>query len=264
MKKFYGICAGSMMQALNIAQQNDLTAMQAMSYISDAMDSNSPEFNMQANLLKIPEGIRLISHAPLMSNMAGAKRTRQFSINLLLAETKRCAKLGIDTVVFHPGSSEEENALDILVESIEQYKSTVTKWGLRPLKHLCVETMVGAGAQLCSTPEEIIKVVEATGIDFCLDTAHIYGAGYTMAEFLEPIKQAGFMDRLQVVHYNNTASILGSKKERHTILTEGVIPQDTLINPLDMISDDIPFILEQPKNSDVARSAKEIKMWLNS
>jgi len=178
---------------------------------------------------------------------------RKKSVNALLDELKRVEKLGLFYLNFHPGSHlkqiSETECLDLISDGIN-YILSQTDYAT-----LVIETTAGQGTNLGYKFEHlqyiINKVENKKRIGVCIDTCHIFAAGYdlrtidayenTMKQFDEII---GF-DFLKGVHLNDAKVELGSKKDRHHSIgkgTLGIEPFKFIMN--DKRFDDIPLILE--------------------
>lgn len=178
---------------------------------------------------------------------------REKSINALLDELKRVEQLGLFYLNFHPGSHlkqiSEIECLDLIADGIN-YILSETDYAT-----LVIETTAGQGTNLGYKFEHlqyiINKVENKKRIGVCIDTCHIFAAGYdlrtidayknTMKQFDEII---GF-DFLKGVHLNDAKVELGSKKDRHHSIGKGTLGLETfkfIMN--DKRFDDIPLILE--------------------
>lgn len=260
--RIFGLAGGGPLEAVKEAQELGLSAAQFFTAAPQQFSTSMEEtFAIKDEFRAI--NITKVSHASLMSNLASEKpRTRTFSVNTLAAEMKRCGVLGIDYIVAHPGSSLDEHAIEALALSLKALKERMDGYGKPFVKNLCIETMAGSGNQLMSTPEEYKKLFDLypdEHIKICIDTAHIWGAGYTPLEFWEKLKEYNLTDRVKVVHFNNTLSKKASKKERHAELSQGVIPQADLMAFISVLPEDVILIEEQPKNSDIPKTVEYLK-----
>lgn len=170
-------------------------------------------------------------HAPYIINLASPlPHTRGYSIHLIREELERGSALGCTAVMFHMGSAAgvgEEKGLQMAKEGVEKI--------LRDYKGSCrllIEMSAGAGAVMGDKFEDIWEVLQAKGGDkvgVCLDTQHAFASGYdfhdkkaldkTLKEFDDVIG----LERLVLIHLNDSATDLGSHKDRHAHLGEGKI-----------------------------------------
>jgi len=181
------------------------------------------------------------------------KEKREKSLEAFIDEVNRCSLLGLDKLNFHPGSHlgeiSEEECLDLIAESIN--KTLDVTEGVT----LVIENTAGQGSNLGYRFEHLAYLIQKcedkSRIGVCLDTAHLFGAGYdirdknsyekTMKEFDDII---GFR-YLRGMHINDSKAKLGSRVDRHHSLGLGEIGLDTfkfIMN--DERIEDIPLILE--------------------
>lgn len=204
---------------------------------------------------------RIVTHASYLINLASPKDDlRTKSILAFQDELERCDALGIPGLVIHPGShtgSGEEVGLATIAMSlnrIHEYLPNVTTKTL-------LETTAGQGTNLGSSFEElatIIDQVEAKDrVMVCLDTCHIFAAGYDFrttegyAEVMRHFDDIIGLDRLTAIHLNDSKNPLGSKKDRHEHIGEGEIGLEAfrhLVN--DSRLDGIPALLETDKGDN--------------
>ena len=269
---FYGICAGSIEDALSIGEKHNLTAMQIFTSDPYKFNTSLDEAFKLADRVKASK-VKLVSHASLVSNLVSDKpKTRTFSINNLVVELARCRVLNIDHVVVHPGSTDAANGVELLAESILKVKEKIELKGRPFIKNFCIENMVDSGDHIMTHPEDFIKLFTSDSITtlpenigITLDTAHCWGAGVKPSDFIKDLEDTGIAGRLRVIHYNNTLSEFNSHKERHSELSSGQIPEEETLFIASYIKkrDDIIAIEEQPKNSDEILTVNYLKECLN-
>lgn len=232
--------------------------------------------------LKIPDGTAflkqhglrnedLVVHAPYIINLANKDNTDTYELgkSFLLEELRRTAAFGCKLLVLHPGSHvghDEAHGLNSLVEAltevIENDESGVT---------ICLETMAGKGSEVGVNFEffnaffDTFPYTERMGI--CLDTCHIHDAGYDVskpASILDEFDRVIGLDKLRVVHLNDSKNLRGAHKDRHDNLGYGQIGFKTL-NAFahEPRLDNLPIILETPWYEEKAPYAKEISMLRN-
>jgi len=202
----------------------------------------------------------IVSHDSYLINLcAPDPAKREQSIEGMKGEIGRCAQYGIRYVVSHMGAHVGQGAevgLAGVVEStkrvLEETDDSVT---------VCMETTAGQGTALMAKFEELAFVIEQLKghprLAICLDTCHIFVAGYDIrtaetfqATFAEFERVIGF-DRLKVVHCNDSKKGLGSKVDRHANIGEGEIGIEAfrlLVN--DERFDRIPILLETPTENE--------------
>ena len=194
----------------------------------------------------------VVCHAPYIVNPATNDEVKkEFAINFLKQEIKRCEDLGITKMVLHPGSAVNEtreeginNIIDTL-NNILDSNTNVT---------ILLETMAGKGNELGITTEELKSIIDNViikdRIGICLDTCHLNDSGYDMNIFdeylLEFDKLIG-IEKIGCIHINDSKNIISSHKDRHENIGIGTIGFNTLLNIIyNEKLKDIPKILETP------------------
>ena len=198
------------------------------------------------------------SHCSYLINIASPEaEKRSRSAASLLAELKRSALLGLDAVVLHPGSH-LGRGMDQGLQTAAQTLKEVRANAPAPCPRLLLETTAGTGTSIGSRFEELAAILErltsSDGTGICLDTSHIFAAGYdlrtrqafdaTLAEFDRVIG----LDRLFLIHANDSKTPLGSKKDRHEHIGKGEMGPTSfahLMQHPELCA--IPKILETPK-----------------
>lgn len=209
---------------------------------------------------------RVIVHAPYIINLANTvrKETAEFGVNFLLMELKRVQALHASTLVLHPGSHVQaglEVGLDSIVSCLndvfDQDETNVT---------IALETMAGKGCECGSRFEELAyiigKVNKSERLKVCMDTCHIWDAGYDIHDFdsvLEDFDHVLGLNNLSCMHINDSKNILGSKKDRHENIGKGCIGFGALYSIVHHEKlENITKILETPYIDGVAPYKKEI------
>jgi len=194
-------------------------------------------------------------------NLAAADpKSRARSKEALTRELLRSSELGIAYVVLHPGSHKNQNideAMTQIVDNINQIFDTNPAITSR----LLLETTAGQGKSIGHRFEQIAILLDRVNckdkIGVCLDTAHIFAAGYDLrqaASFDETM--AGFdgiigLENLNLIHLNDCKKDLGSRIDRHAHIGLGKIGRSgfgLIMN--DERLKDVPKILETPKLED--------------
>ena len=261
---FYGICASSLEEALSLSKEYEMTAMQVYSPDPFSFKEELPELlEFRKNFQKTE--LKLVIHATIVANLVSEKiRTRQFSINSIIMEMHRTNTIGGKYLVVHPGSSGTSDGIQLLADSLNTIKTKISSYRRELVENVCIENMVGSGTQLMHTPEDfaqLFSLIDIPQVSICLDTAHAWGAGFTPKDFILRLQELGLEDKLKIVHFNNSKSSFASKKERHAILSEGVIPQEEIIWMFNYLHShpEIIVIEEQPKNSDLNKTINYLK-----
>ena len=210
------------------------------------------------------------SHSSYLINLGSPDDALQTkSRNSLREETERCNLLKLPHLVFHPGShigTGEEPGMDRIAQNINHVLENVPGNKVT----LCLETTAGQGSNLGYTFEQIAymidRIEDKDHVGVCLDTCHIFAAGYPITDpddYKKTIKQFDDiigLDNLKIMHTNDSKMEFGSKKDRHEHIGEGHIGIEAFRN---FVNDErfknIPFILETPKEKDLAEDVKNLK-----
>lgn len=213
---------------------------------------------------------RLVAHAPYTMNVCAAKEDiREFSREMLAWDLQLMEQLPGNFYNFHPGCHVGQGAkagiamiADALNAAIRPEQSTI----------VLLETMAGKGSEVGGRFEELREILDrvtcADRIGVCLDTCHVWDAGYDLVrrpdEVLAEFDRIIGLERLYAVHFNDSMNDCGSHKDRHQKLGEGKIGLETMKQiALHPALQGRPFILETP--NDDAGYAKEItliKSWM--
>ncbi|QKT05215.1 deoxyribonuclease IV [Mycoplasma sp. OR1901] len=208
----------------------------------------------------------IVVHAPYIVNPASLEKS-SFAKEFLIDEIKRMNYLGLKYLVLHPGAYtvySEQEALDELVQSlryiIENTEDVV----------ICIETMSGKGTEIGTNFEQLkflLDFVNSERLQLCLDTCHMWDAGYDLQdydEFKNELKKWDILKNVKVIHLNDSKNEVFSHKDRHANIGEGTIGLDTLKKFVhDPDFDNIPIILETPIPEGGPIYDKEIEMLLN-
>jgi deoxyribonuclease-4 len=207
----------------------------------------------------------LLAHAPYTMNLAGTKEeVYEFEKIVIKEDIKRMDSIGVEYMCFHPGSH-VGGGVDFGIERIvNALNEAIT--GEENITIL-LETMAGKGTEIGINFEEIKRIIDRVEhkerIGVCLDTCHIFSAGYDIVNNLEAVLDEFDsiigLDKLKAVHLNDSMMPFGSKKDRHACIGEGEIGLDAIIN---FVSNPrlkhLPFFLETPLEEEGHK--KEIEM----
>ncbi|MFH1102581.1 MAG: deoxyribonuclease IV [Pseudomonadota bacterium] len=201
---------------------------------------------------------RIASHAAYLINVASTeKKKRRMSINALKQEMIRSSMLQIPYVILHPGShmgAGEREGIRKITEGINEILGTIS--GLIP--RLLLETTAGQGSGLGHAFEQLAEIMAGVKnkerIGVCLDTCHIFAAGYDIRtrdayeRTVETFSTTIGLGRLHVIHLNDAKKGLGCRVDRHEHIGEGLIGLDAF----EFIMNDprfsmVPKIIETPK-----------------
>lgn len=214
---------------------------------------------------------KIVVHAPYIVNPANDSDPDKYAHGkrFLIEEMNRTASFGASWMVLHPGAhvgNGEEKATEVLLASlkeiVEEADSRVT---------ICLETMAGKGSEIGTKLEWFADILnrfpypERLGI--CLDTCHVFDAGYDISNatyFLDQFDEIIGLDKLKVVHLNDSKNPRGAHKDRHENIGFGHIGFQALLS---FVNEprlaEVPIILETPYVGDYPPYEKEIEMLRN-
>ena len=209
----------------------------------------------------------VVSHASYLINLASTQRTlRAQSLGAMCDELDRAEALGLRGVVLHPGcytAGGEGTGLDLIADGLIE----VLAARRRGKTMIILEHTAGQGTSLGATFEQIAYIIARTKghrrIGVCLDTCHLLAAGYDIASpegyarTFTRFEQLIGVDRLQVVHLNDSKRPLGSRVDRHEHIGHGSVGLEAFRRLVhDRRFHGLPMLLETPKTG--ARSPRLI------
>lgn len=210
----------------------------------------------------------LVAHAPYTMNLCSGKADiRKFAKDMFADDMKRMEYLPGNYYNFHPGShvgQGVETGIDYIVEAMNEVLFPEMK------TMVLLEGMAGKGSEIGRNFEELRAIIDKVElkdkVGVCLDTCHLWEAGYDIVtkldEVLELFDQIVGADRLRAIHLNDSKNPIEAHKDRHELLGEGHIGKDALAAVIRHPRlQGKPFILETP--NDDAGYAKEIA-WVRS
>lgn len=240
-------------------------------------------FRKPVNDLKIAEGRQLIKasrldeskiivHAPYIINLANTinPRTRELAISFLKEELKRAVAFNASLLVLHPGSHVGAG-VDIGIKAIIDGLNEVLNSDKSDIK-IALETMAGKGSEIGSNFKELKAIIDGVDkkerVGVCLDTCHINDAGYDVKnidKIINTFDQEIGLNKLLVIHINDSLNALNAHKDRHTNIGVGHIGFTTLYQYVHHIKfAHIPKILETPYINEKPPYKKEIEMLKNN
>lgn len=191
---------------------------------------------------------------------------RARSLVSFISELRRCEALGLDALVSHPG-----NFMDDRASGIDRNAEAIGI-GLEVVPgrtRLLLELTAGSGTSIGSTFEEMAALIDRIPsalrgrVGVCLDTAHVYAAGYDLVHEYDGVWRRfgdaiGF-GRLGLLHLNDSKAPLGSRRDRHELIGEGTLGP----GPFRRIMTDerlaaVPKVIETPKGDDHTRTDRRM------
>lgn len=236
------------------------------------------ELNIEAGLEHMKaHGIEdLVVHAPYIINLGNTTKPETFElgVNFMKSEVDRTEALSAKQIVLHPGAHVGAGSKTGVKRIIEGLNEALTK---DQEVQIALETMAGKGSEVGRTFEEIAQIIDGVTLNdrlsVCFDTCHVHDAGYDIVNDFDGVlnefdKIVG-LDRIKVVHVNDSKNPVGAHKDRHENIGFGHIGFDALnyIVHHDAFKT-IPKILETPYVGEDKKDKKppykfEIEMLKN-
>ncbi|MFX3635117.1 MAG: deoxyribonuclease IV [Candidatus Pristimantibacillus sp.] len=197
----------------------------------------------------------IVVHAPYIVNLGSYKdSTFELAVQFLQEEIRRTHQIGVRNIVLHPGAYTDKDAeygiariADGLNEVLEGTKETDV--------NIALETMAGKGTEIGRSFEEIAEIMDKVQhnnrLTVCMDTCHMHDAGYDLVNNLDGVLQqfdkVVGLDRVAVVHVNDSKNSRGASKDRHAPIGAGYLGHEAIRS---IIHHEAlagrPFILETP------------------
>ena len=210
----------------------------------------------------------VVVHAPYIINLGNSmkKETYELAVQFLSQEIERCEAIGATRLVLHPGShvkAGSEVGLKYIIDGLNQVLKEDSS------VHIALETMAGKGSEVGKCLEELKVIFDGVKhqhlLGLCLDTCHLHDAGYDLSQFdelLDDVERLFGLERILVVHVNDSKNPIGAHKDRHENIGYGYIGFDILnhiVHHPKLAS--VPKILETPYVGEKAPYQKEIEMF---
>ena len=256
--------AGGYHRALLTAQRHDCEALQLFTKNSNqwrAKELTAEEVTTFAETRRQTRVRTLLAHDSYLINLASPDETLyRRSITAFSEELRRAEKLGLDYLVTHPGAhvgSGEEAGLKRVAAALDEVHQDCPRFHVQIL----LETTAGQGSCLGHRFEHLAwlleQVAEPERVGVCLDTCHVFAAGYGLASpaayraTFKTFDQIIGLERLRAFHLNDSRKPLGSRVDRHAHIGNGCLglePFRRLVN--DRRFRELPMILETPKEEE--------------
>ncbi|MBQ7233427.1 MAG: deoxyribonuclease IV [Bacillales bacterium] len=214
------------------------------------------ELNIEAGHAHMEENgiLELIVHAPYIINIGNTEKPATFKlgVDFLKMEIERSEALGAKQIVLHPGAhvkAGDEAGIQKIIEGLNEVLTHEQKI------QIALETMAGKGTEVGRTFEQLAAIIDGVvhneKLSVCFDTCHTHDAGYAVSTDFDSVlnefdKIIG-IDRLKVLHINDSKNVLGARKDRHENIGFGHIGFDALYRIVHHPQlTDVPKILETP------------------
>ncbi|CQR46866.1 putative endonuclease 4 [Paraliobacillus sp. PM-2] len=195
------------------------------------------DLNIEAGMAHMKEnGIEdIVVHAPYIINLGNTtkKETFELGVSFMQNEIARTEAIGAKQIVLHPGAHVGQGA-DKGISKISEGLNEVLERDQDV--QIALETMAGKGSEVGRTFEELAEIIDGVTrndkLSICLDTCHVHDAGYDIVNdfdgVLDEFDRIIGLDRLKVVHVNDSKNIMGAHKDRHENIGFGHIGYDAL------------------------------------
>ena len=207
----------------------------------------------------------LLAHAPYTMNPCAAEpRLLEFAEMVMTEDLQALEYLPGNLYNFHPGSHVKQG-VEIGIEKIAAMLNRVLFAGQQTT--VLLETMAGKGSEVGRSFEELAAILDKVQLQdkmgVCLDTCHIFDAGYdivnSLAEVLTSFDKLIGLGRLKAIHLNDSLNTLSSRKDRHACIGAGNIGLEALTAVINHPAlKNLPFYLETP--NELPGYAAEIKL----
>ena len=266
--------AGGVSKAVDLAEKLGFTAMQIFTKNNNRWATKPLEeteiiaFNEKLKRSKIKF---VVAHDSYLINLCAKDKTiLQKSREAFVDELYRCEQLEIPYLNFHPGAhggQGEETGIEIIAESINIAHSQTAGFKVSSM----LELTAGQGTALGYTFEQIAKIIEKVEdkerMSVCIDTAHIFAAGYDIrtpesyAKVMTDFDSTIGLSKLKCFHLNDSKKELGSRVDRHEHIGKGFIGLGGFANIMnDERLFEIPKILETPKGKEQKEDIKNLNV----
>ena len=200
---------------------------------------------------------KILAHAPYTLNACSAEENiRRFARRIMVDDLMRMEYTPGQMYNFHPGSHVGQGideGIRLIVKQLNEI--------LKPETTTCVllETMSGKGSEVGSKFEELRAIIDGVELNeklgVCLDTCHVYDAGYDIVNnldgVLEEFDKVIGLDRLKAIHMNDSKNPFESHKDRHEKIGDGSIGADAMVRIINHpVLRTLPFYLETPNELD--------------
>lgn len=197
----------------------------------------------------------IVVHAPYIINLGSYKEdTFELAVNFLQEEIRRTHHIGVRNIVLHPGAytdKDVEYGISRIAEGLNEVLAGTKETNV----NIALETMAGKGTEIGRSFEEIAAIIDKVQyndrLTVCMDTCHMHDAGYDLIGDLDGVldqfERLVGLDRVAVVHINDSKNSRGAGKDRHAPLGSGWIGQEAVKSIVHHERlQGRPFILETP------------------
>lgn len=218
----------------------------------------------------------IVVHAPYIINLGSYKsNTFELAVSFLQEEIRRTDYLGVRNIVLHPGAytdKDQEYGINRIAEGLNEVLSGCKDTNV----NIALETMAGKGTEIGRSFEELSAIMERVHendrLTVCFDTCHVHDAGYDIVhhldEVLDEFDRIVGLDKIAVIHLNDSKNPRGAAKDRHAPVGSGWIGYEAMQAVVDNERlRHLPMILETPwigKDAKTQRPMYEAEIALLS
>jgi deoxyribonuclease-4 len=216
----------------------------------------------------------IVVHAPYIVNLGSYKpETFELGVSFLQEEIRRTDYIGVRNIVLHPGAYTDKDA-EFGISRIAEGLNEVLAGTKETNVNIALETMAGKGTEIGRSFEELAAIIDKVQdngrLTVCMDTCHMHDAGYDLINdldgVLEQFDRIVGLDRVAVVHVNDSKNARGAAKDRHAPIGSGWIGYEGISRIVhhEKLAGR-PFILETPwigKDSKTVRPMYETEIAL--
>jgi deoxyribonuclease-4 len=222
--------------------------------------SVAPDMAVKFRAARVEAGTRwCVSHDSYLINLASPDEVLWArSLASFRAELERCAALGIEAVVTHPGNATDGDERRGIEENARGLGRALAEV---PDVRVLLELTAGSGTSVGATFENLaairegVPLTERERVGVCIDTCHAFAAGYDLVSDYDGVWSAYEavlpLSTVELFHLNDSQHGLGSRKDRHAGIGEGTLGEDPFRRIVrDSRFEGVPKILETPKGDD--------------
>jgi deoxyribonuclease-4 len=263
---------GGVSKAVELADKLGFTAMQIFTKNNSRWDSNrisDNEVEQYKTKLSQSKIKSVLAHSSYLINLCSANaEIRKKSLSSFIEELERCEQLGIEYLNFHPGAhggQGTDEAIKIIAEALNTATSKTKNAGCM------LELTAGQGTSIGHSFEELAGIIDLVEnkkrMAVCIDTAHIFAAGYDISKkesyekTFEDFDAVVGLKYLKYFHLNDSKKPLGSRVDRHEHIGKGFIGLEgfrLILN--DKRFENIPKVLETPKGKECLEDLENLKV----
>jgi deoxyribonuclease-4 len=266
--------AGGVSKSVELAEKLNFTAMQIFTKNNnrwfqkplEEKEIESFKTKLEQSQIKF-----VVSHDSYLINLCAKDKTILGKSRIaLLDELERCELLGIPYLNFHPGAhlgAGEEDGIKLIAESLNIVHQKTKNFKVSSM----LETTAGQGTTIGYRFEQLQHIIELVEqkerMSVCIDTAHVFAAGYDIKnpknfnKILEEFDETIGLEKLKCFHLNDSKKELGSRVDRHEHIGNGFIGLKGFSNIMnDKRLKNIPKILETPKGKEQLEDLENLKV----